>query len=113
MEVIVKNVNAKTVWVAGHRGMVGSAIHRQLVEKHYNVITAGRGELDLIDQTSVREWVAEKKPDAVVLAAAKVGGILANDTYPADFLYNNLMIESNAIEASHRADVNRLVFLGS
>ena len=113
MEVIVKNVNAKTVWVAGHRGMVGSAIHRQLVEKHYNVITAGRGELDLIDQTSVREWVAEKKPDAVVLAAAKVGGILANDTYPADFLYNNLMIASNVIEASHRADVNRLLFLGS
>ena len=113
MEVIVKNVNAKTVWVAGHRGMVGSAIHRQLVEKHYNVITAGRGELDLIDQTSVREWVAEKKPDAVVLAAAKVGDILANDTYPADFLYNNLMIASNVIEASHRADVNRLLFLGS
>ncbi|WP_442955323.1 GDP-L-fucose synthase [Parasphingorhabdus sp.] len=113
MEVIVKKVNAKTVWVAGHRGMVGSAIHRQLVEKHYNVITAGRGELDLIDQTSVREWVAEKKPDAVVLAAAKVGGILANDTYPTDFLYNNLMIASNVIEASHRADVNRLLFLGS
>ncbi|MEH6792133.1 MAG: GDP-L-fucose synthase [Parasphingorhabdus sp.] len=109
----MKKVNAKTVWVAGHRGMVGSAIHRQLVEKHYNVITAGRGELDLIDQTSVREWVAEKKPDAVVLAAAKVGGILANDTYPTDFLYNNLMIASNVIEASHRADVNRLLFLGS
>lgn len=109
----MKEVNTKTVWVAGHRGMVGSATHRQLAAKHYNVITAGRGELDLIDQTSVREWVAEKKPDAVVLAAAKVGDILANDTYPADFLYNNLMIESNAIEASHRADVNRLVFLGS
>ena len=109
----MKEVNTKTVWVAGHRGMVGSATHRQLAAKHYNVITAGRGELDLIDQTSVREWVAEKKPDAVVLAAAKVGDILANDTYPADFLYNNLMIASNVIEASHRADVNRLLFLGS
>ena len=103
----------KKVWVAGHRGMVGSAIVRRLASENCDVVTAARAELDLKDQAAVRAWVTETKPDAVFLAAAKVGGILANDTYPADFLYDNLMIEANIIEASFRAGVEKLLFLGS
>lgn len=103
----------KRVFVAGHRGMVGSAIVRRLAGEDCTVLTATRQELDLMDQRSVRAWFAAEKPDAVFLAAAKVGGILANDTYPADFLYDNLMIEANVIEAAHRSDVAKLMFLGS
>jgi GDP-L-fucose synthase len=103
----------KRVFVAGHRGMVGSAIVRRLAGEGCEVLTASRTELDLIDQPAVRGWFARERPDAVVLAAAKVGGILANDTLPADFLYDNLMIEANIIEAAHRCDVDRLLFLGS
>lgn len=107
------DLSGKRVYVAGHRGMVGSAIVRRLASEGCTVLTATRAELDLQDQRAVREWFAQEKPDAVFLAAAKVGGILANDTYPADFLYDNLMIEANVIEAAHRSDVGKLMFLGS
>ncbi len=103
----------KRVYVAGHRGMVGGAIVRRLARENCEVLTAGRETLDLLDQRAVRDWFATERPAAVVLAAAKVGGILANDTWPADFLYDNLMIEANVIEAAHRSDVGRLMFLGS
>ncbi|MGI9360763.1 MAG: GDP-L-fucose synthase [Parasphingorhabdus sp.] len=103
----------KRIWVAGHRGMVGSAIVRRLERENSEILTATREELDLIEQIAVRQWVDLKKPDAVVIAAAKVGGILANQSYPAEFLYDNLMIEANIIEAAHRAEVDRLLFLGS
>jgi GDP-L-fucose synthase len=107
------DLSGKRVFVAGHRGMVGSAILRQLEQADCEVLTASRAELDLIDQAATRQWIAAHRPDAIVVAAAKVGGILANDTYPADFLFDNLAIASNVIEAAHRADVNRLLFLGS
>ncbi|MGV3482165.1 MAG: GDP-L-fucose synthase [Sphingobium sp.] len=107
------NLAGKRIWVAGHRGMVGSAVVRRLQSESCEILTAGRDIVDLTDQSAVRAWIASERPDAIVLAAAKVGGILANDSYPVDFLYENLMIEANIIEAAHRADVNRLLFLGS
>lgn len=103
----------KRVFVAGHRGMVGGALMRRLAVENCDVITATRQELDLTSQFGVGEWINTKKPDVVFLAAAKVGGILANATYPAEFLYENLMIEANVIHASHQANVSKLVFLGS
>lgn len=103
----------KRVYVAGHRGMVGSAIVRRLADEGCTVLAAGRADLDLKDQAAVRAWFARERPDAVFLAAAKVGGILANDSFPADFLYDNLMIEANIIEAAHRSGVGKLLFLGS
>lgn len=103
----------KRIFVAGHRGMVGSALVRRLAREGCEILTAGRGEVDLIDQGAVRGWMAQRKPEVVIVAAAKVGGILANDTYPADFLYDNLMIEANLIEAAFRNDVEKLLFLGS
>jgi GDP-L-fucose synthase len=109
----VYELSGKRIFVAGHRGMVGSAILRRLQTEECEVLTAGRQELDLIDQAAVRAWMAERKPDAVIIAAARVGGILANDTYPADFLYDNLMIEANLIESSFRNKVEKLLFLGS
>lgn len=107
------DLSGKRVFVAGHRGMVGSAIVRHLEQSDCEVLTASRAELDLIDQAATRQWIAHRRPDAIVVAAAKVGGILANDTYPADFLYDNLAIAGNVVEAAHRADVDRLLFLGS
>jgi len=106
-------LNGKKVFVAGHRGLVGSAIVRRLAGEDCEVLTAGREEMDLCDQRQVREWFAAHRPDAVILAAAKVGGIHANNTQPADFIYDNLMIEANVIEAAHRNDVEKLLFLGS
>ncbi len=106
-------LKGKKVWVAGHRGMVGSALVRRLASEDCTIVTASRAELDLKDQAAVRAWVSKTKPDAVFLAAAKVGGILANNSFPADFLYDNLMIEANIIEAAHRAGVEKLLFLGS
>lgn len=103
----------KRVFVAGHRGMVGSAIVRRLAREDCDVLTTPRADTDLMDQAAVRAWFARERPDAVFLAAAKVGGILANDSFPADFLYDNLMIEANIIEAAHRSDVSKLMFLGS
>lgn len=107
------DLTGKRIWVAGHRGMVGSALVRQLATFSCDILTVGRNEVDLLDQAAVRRWMAAERPDAVFLAAAKVGGIMANATYPADFLYDNMMIEANIIEAAHRNDVQKLCFLGS
>lgn len=107
------SLTGRRVFVAGHRGMVGGALVRRLASEGCEVLTAPRADLDLIDQAQARGWMAEHKPDVVIVAAAKVGGILANDSYPADFLYDNLMIEANLIEASHRIGVDKLLFLGS
>lgn len=102
------------VFVAGHRGMVGSAIVRRLSALGYaNILTAGRDELDLLDQRAVRAFFEVNQIAQVYLAAAKVGGIHANNTYPADFIYENLMIEANIIQAAHHIGVQRLLFLGS
>ena len=101
-------------FVAGHRGMAGSAICRALQRSGYeNLLTASRNELDLLDLQAVQRWFARTKPTVVVLAAAKVGGIHANDTYPADFLLENLKIQTNVIETAWRSGVKRLLFLGS
>jgi GDP-L-fucose synthase len=102
----------KSVYVAGHKGMVGSAIVRRLDRESCTILTAPRG-LDLREQAPVREWFAANRPDVVVIAAARVGGILANDTYPAEFLYDNLMIEANLIEAARQGAAEKLLFLGS
>jgi GDP-L-fucose synthase len=102
------------IYVAGHRGMVGSAIVRKLASEGYkNLVTKTSGELDLRNRPAVFEFFSEAKPDVVFLAAARVGGILANDTYPADFLSDNLLIQLNVMDASHAHGVDRLVFLGS
>ena len=104
----------KSVFVAGHRGMVGSAICRQLqTQSDVEIITRARDELDLCDQRAVHEFMKSAKPDEVILAAAKVGGIHANNTYPAEFIYQNLQIQSNVIHAAHINDVQKLLFLGS
>lgn len=101
-------------YVAGHRGMVGSAIVRALRARgHEDIVTRTHAELDLSDQQAVRAFMAKEKPDHVVLAAAKVGGIHANNTYPAEFIYENLMMEANVVHESWRAGVKRLLFLGS
>ncbi len=102
----------KRVYVAGHRGMVGSAIIRRLASEQCEVLTAPRGH-DLREQAAVREWFAANRPEVVIVAAAKVGGILANDSYPASFLYDNLMIEANVIEAARQHGAAKLLFLGS
>lgn len=107
------DLNGKRVYVAGHRGMVGSALVRRLSSEGCTVLTATRAELDLTRQDEVEAWMAANRPDAVFIAAAKVGGILANDRYPADFLYDNLILEANLIHAAHKSDVEKLLFLGS
>lgn len=102
------------IYVAGHRGMVGSAIVRALkAQQNAEIITRTRSELDLVDQAAVRAFFAAEKPDQVYLAAAKVGGIHANNTYPASFIYENLMIEANIVDSAFRSGVKRLLFLGS
>jgi GDP-L-fucose synthase len=102
------------IYIAGHNGMVGSAIHRKLKEQGYNnIITRKSSELDLRNQQSVAEFFEQEKPDHVFLAAAKVGGILANNTYRAEFIYDNIMIESNIIHQAYQNDVTKLLFLGS
>jgi len=102
------------IYVAGHRGLAGSAIVRRLMARGYrNIVTRSHAELDLVDQRAVRAFLAQEKPDIVFLAAAKVGGILANDTYPAEFIHQNLAIEANVIDEAYRAGVQRLLFLGS
>jgi GDP-L-fucose synthase len=109
----IYELSGKCVWVAGHRGLVGSALVRRLASEKCGILTAGRDELDLRRQAEVEHWLQAKRPDTVIVAAATVGGILANDTRPADFLYDNLVIETNIIEASRRAGVAKLLFLGS
>jgi len=101
------------IWVAGHRGMVGSAIVRRLSGSDVEIVTVDRSDVDLRRQEPVERWLKEARPDIIIVAAAKVGGILANDSYPAAFLVENLTIETNIIHAAHLAGVDRLVFLGS
>ncbi|MEM6579496.1 MAG: GDP-L-fucose synthase [Pseudomonadota bacterium] len=104
------------IFLAGHRGMVGSAIHRALRAegvREENILTRDRAALDLTDQVAVRGFFSAQRPDTVILAAARVGGIHANSAYPADFIYENLMIEANVIHAAHRTGVQKLLFLGS
>ncbi|WP_439856562.1 GDP-L-fucose synthase [Pseudomonas yamanorum] len=102
------------VLVVGYRGMVGSAIVRRLKSQGYrNILTIGRDDLDLLDQQAVRAYFDSNSVDQVYLAAARVGGIHANNTYPADFIYDNLMIQANVIDAAHRSNVQKLLFLGS
>ena len=103
----------KKVWVAGHRGMVGSAVVRRLAAEPCHIVSAGRDTLDLRDQRAVFAWLEAERPDLAIVAAARVGGIHANDTYPAEFLYDNLVIEANVIEGARRAGVTKLLFLGS
>lgn len=103
----------KRVYVAGHRGMVGSAVVRRLASEGCEVITAGRDVVDLKRQSEVEAFMRDAKPDAIVMAAAKVGGILANDSYPADFLYDNLIIEANITQAAFENGVSKMLFLGS
>ena len=110
---ILYPLSGKRVWVAGHRGMVGQAIARRLAREDCTIITVGRETVDLGRQAEVERWMREVKPDAIFLAAAKVGGILANDTYPADFLYYNLMIQANVVQAAFEAGVGKVMLLGS
>jgi GDP-L-fucose synthase len=108
------DLRGKRVWVSGHRGMVGSALLRRLSgEPIADILTAGRETLDLTDQAAVNAWVAASQPDVAIIAAAKVGGIVANDQSPADFLYENLMIATHSIHAAYQAGVSKLIFLGS
>ncbi len=110
---MVYDLKGKKVYVAGHRGMVGSAIVRRLASEGCEILTASRADADLTRQVEVEAWMDKNRPDAVFLAAAKVGGILANDTYPADFLYENMILEANIIHAAHKVGVEKLLFLGS
>ena len=106
-------LRGKRVWVAGHRGMVGGALLRRLAKEDCEVVTVQRDRLDLRDPAAVNQWFLQEKPQAVILAAAKVGGIHANNAYPVEFLYDNLMIEANVIHAAFRTDVQKLLLLGS
>ena len=105
--------SGKRIYIAGHRGMVGSALVRRLANEDCELLLATRSELNLLDQDATTRWLLSHRPDAVIVAAAKVGGILANSHYPADFLYQNLMIATSVIGAAHATDINRLLFLGS
>jgi len=107
------SLEGKRVWVAGHRGMVGSALVRRLQRENCEIITAGREVVDLTRQAEVEAWMRDARPQAIFLAAAKVGGILANDTWPADFIYNNLMMEANVMHAAWQCGVEKLLMLGS
>ncbi|MBN4046593.1 GDP-L-fucose synthase [bacterium AH-315-P15] len=106
-------MNGKRIWLAGHRGMVGAALIRLLQTRSCTLLTAPRESLDLRRQKDVEDWIAVHKPDAVIVASARVGGIHANDAYAAEFLYDNMMIEANIIESARRNAVGKLLFLGS
>ena len=107
------SLSGKRVWVAGHRGMVGSAIVRRLATEGCEVLSVARDQVDLTRQAETEAWMAAARPHAVFLAAGRVGGIHANDSYPADFIYDNLAIEANVIHAAHKIGVEKLLFLGS
>jgi GDP-L-fucose synthase len=111
--ILTFNLAHKRVFVAGHRGMVGSALVRRLASEDCTILTAARSDVDLIRQDAVETWMQKEKPQVVFLAAAKVGGIQANNTRPAEFLYENMMIEANIIHAAWKCGVEKLVFLGS
>lgn len=106
-------ISGERVWVAGHRGMVGSALVRRLQSENCEVLTVGRDLLDLTDANAVLSWVKANRPGIIVMAAAKVGGINANNNLPAEFLYQNLAIATNVTHAAHLADIDRMLFLGS
>jgi GDP-L-fucose synthase len=106
-------IDRKRIWVAGHKGMVGRAMVRALENRDCTILTAERKEVDLTRQIEAEDWISEAKPDAIIICAAKVGGIVANSTYPADFIYENLMIEANIIHAAFNQNVEKLLFLGS
>ena len=106
-------LSGKRIYVAGHNGMVGRAVVRALEKEACTILTTERSGADLIRQSEVENWMQAQKPDAVIVCAARVGGILANDSYPADFIYDNLMIEANIIRAAHDIGVEKLLFLGS
>jgi GDP-L-fucose synthase len=106
-------LSGKTVWVAGDRGMVGSAVVDRLRSENCEILTAPRSELDLRNQDATERWMRDHRPNAIIIAAAKVGGIMANSSYPVDFLYDNLMIEANIIHAAWKQQVDKLLFLGS
>src|SRR4051812_32899243 len=107
------NLSGSRVWIAGHRGMVGSAVVRRLSSVGCEILTVDRSSVDLRRQSEVEDWMAEYRPQAVVLAAGRVGGIHANSTYPADFIFDNLAIEANVIHGAWRTGVEKLLFLGS
>ncbi|MDE1939620.1 MAG: NAD-dependent epimerase/dehydratase family protein, partial [Alphaproteobacteria bacterium] len=113
MSDVIFPLEGKRVLVAGHKGMAGGAILRRLQSENCEILTADRGDLDLIRQGEVEDWLAKVKPDAIFLAAAKVGGIHANSTRPAEFLYDNLAIETNIIHSAWQTGVKKLLFLGS
>ena len=103
----------RRVFVAGHRGMAGAALVRRLAREECTILTAPRGTLDLRERAAVREWMERERPDVVILAAARVGGVFANATRPVEFILDNLLIETSVLEAAHHADVAKLLFLGS
>jgi GDP-L-fucose synthase len=107
------DLSGKRVWVSGHRGMVGSALVRRLARENCTLLFVGRSEVDLTCQAATEDWMRRERPDIVFAAAARVGGIVANATYPADFLYENLMIGANVIHAAYRNGVEKLLYLGS
>ncbi|ODT68412.1 MAG: GDP-fucose synthetase [Pelagibacterium sp. SCN 63-23] len=107
------DLRGKRIWIAGHRGMVGSALTRRLASEACEIVTISREQLDLTRQRDVETWLHDARPDTIVLAAAFVGGILANQHLPAAFLHDNLMIAANVVHAAHQADIDRLLFLGS
>ncbi|MBY0430310.1 MAG: GDP-L-fucose synthase [Rhodospirillales bacterium] len=107
------SLKGRRIWVAGHRGMVGSALVRRLALEESEILTVPHAELDLLRQAEVEAWMARERPEVIYVAAARVGGIHANSTRPAEFLYENLMIEANIIHAAHLTGVAKLVFLGS
>src|SRR5512145_393037 len=113
MPPLLFDLKGKRIWVAGHTGMAGSAIVRRLACEPCQIVTADRQALDLTQQAAVEGWLAREKPDAVFLAAGHVGGIHANNSYPADFLAGNLAIALNVLRAAHELEVKKLLFLGS
>jgi GDP-L-fucose synthase len=113
MPEVIFPLAGKRIFVAGHRGMVGSALMRRLGTENCQIIVADRSALDLTQQIEVDRWMGANRPDAIIVAAAKVGGILANDTEAAEFIYQNVMIAANLISAAHRCDVGRLLYLAS
>jgi GDP-L-fucose synthase len=113
MRALIYSLTGKRVWVAGHRGMVGQALVRRLASESCEILTADRDSVDLRRQKEIEAWMSQARPQAVFVAAATVGGILANSSYPGDFLYDNLVIAANVIEASRQVGVGKLMFLGS